>query len=136
MSQQLEPQQSRTRHWLGFVATGGVAFATDAAVLELLTRLFGLHPLLARPAAIGVAMIVAWIGHRTFTFAVKIRPTTSEFLRFAATASATALVNYSSFAAFILVHPDIPAFTALLASTAIATIFSYISMKYAVFNRR
>jgi hypothetical protein len=38
------PVMSPQRHWLGFVASGGIAFAVDAAILEVGVRVFALSP--------------------------------------------------------------------------------------------
>jgi hypothetical protein len=59
--------QHPVRHGLGFLASGGTAFAVDALVLELLTVLLGVHPIAARLVAISLAMIAGWLMHRTFT---------------------------------------------------------------------
>jgi putative flippase GtrA len=118
------------------LATGAIAFAVDATVLELGVRVLGLPALGARLLAISIAMVVAWLAHRTWTFAVASRPDLREFARYASAASTTALLNYACFAALLLALPAIPRLAALVAASIVATIFSYVSMRYGVFRRR
>ena len=63
--------QHPVRHGLAFLVSGGTAFLVDALVLTLLTAVVGLHPILARVAAIALAMVAGWLMHRTFTFRVR-----------------------------------------------------------------
>lgn len=126
---------SPARHWGGFLAGGGIAFAVDAGMLEFGSRVLGLQPLVARPLAIATAMVAAWIVHRTVTFAVTTRPTVDELLRYMAAAWTTAAINYALFAAILVVRPSTTPFAALFAASVVATIFSYASMRYGVFRR-
>ena len=126
---------SATRHFGGFAIGGGLAFAVDAGVLELGIRVLGLPPLVARPLAIATAMVAAWLVHRNLTFALTARPTIRELLRYMAAAWTTAAINYALFAAILVVWPSTLPFAALFAASVVATIFSYISMRYGVFRR-
>ena len=126
---------TRARHLGGFVLSGLLAFSVDAVVLEAGIRLLGLDPRVARLAAIAVAMVAAWLAHRRLTFAVPNRPSLGELARYAAAASSAAVINYLVFAAALSLWPALPAFAALVASTGAATIFSYIALRYAVFQR-
>ena len=126
---------SATRHYGGFVIGGALAFAVDAGVLELGIRTLGLQPLVARPLAIATAMVAAWLVHRTVTFALQTRPTVGELLRYMTAAWTTAAINYALFAVILVARPTTPPFAALFAASIIATGFSYLSMRYAVFRR-
>ena len=126
---------SATRHYGGFAVGGALAFAVDAGMLELGVRVLGLQPLIARPLAIATAMVAAWLVHRTVTFALIARPTIGELLRYMAAAWTTAAINYALFAAILIVRPTTLPFAALFAASVVATIFSYVSMRYAVFRR-
>ena len=75
------------RHWLAFAASGGIAFAIDAVVLESLTLFAGFSPFSARLIAIAAAMLGGWLAHRTWTFRVAAKPSLAEFGRYAAVAS-------------------------------------------------
>lgn len=122
-------------HGLGFAFSGALAFLVDAAVLKLLTMGFGLHPMVARLAAISAAMVTAWLAHRRFTFRLAIPPTFGEFLRYAAVGWAAAGINYGVFAAIVLARPGIEPLYALLASSLVAMVFSYIGMRFAAFRQ-
>ena len=90
---------------LGFLVSGGIAFAVDALVLQLLTAGLGVHPIAARLVAISLAMIAGWLMHRTFTFAVTTPPSVAEFLRYAGVAWTAAAINYGVFVLIALGAP-------------------------------
>ena len=94
--------QHPVRHGLAFLVSGGTAFIVDALVLKLLTAVLGLHPIVARLAAISLAMVAGWLMHRTFTFAVTAPPSLPEFLRYAGVAWTAAAVNYGLFVLIVL----------------------------------
>jgi putative flippase GtrA len=125
----------RARHWLGFLFSGVLAFTVDWLCMEAGVRLLGLPPLVARLAGVACAMVVAWLAHRTLTFALTMTPSIGEFARYVAAASTTAMINYSVFALLIIIRPVTSRFAALVIASIIATIFSYLSMRYAVFRR-
>jgi putative flippase GtrA len=122
-------------HWLGFLVSGSAAFATDAAVLVLLTGRLGVPALIARIAAIGTAMVVGWLCHRRLTFAVAARPSLAEFLRYAGLAWAAAALNYVVFALIVLVLPAVPPLVAMAVSSILAMVASYLGMRYGVFRK-
>lgn len=122
------------RHWAGFVAAGLIALGVDATALELLTRGLGLEPLLARIGAIPVAMIAGWLAHRRLTFNVRRRPSFLEFLAYAGVAWLSAGVNYSVFAAIILLRPGTAPFLALVGASLVAMFVSYLGMRFGVFQ--
>ncbi len=127
--------QNVLNHGLGFVFSGALAFLVDAAVLKLLTLGLGLHPVVARLAAISAAMVTAWLAHRRFTFRMATPPTFPEFLRYAAVGWAAATINYGVFAAIILARPGLEPLYALLASSLVAMVFSYLGMRFAAFRQ-
>lgn len=128
--------QHPIRHGLGFLVSGGTAFAVDALVLELLTALLGLHPIAARLVAISLAMVAGWLMHRTLTFAVPTPPSAIEFLRYAGVAWTAAAVNYGLFVAIVLARPGTEPLVALVVSSAAAMIFAYVGMRFAAFRQR
>lgn len=127
--------QHPLRHGLAFLVSGGVAFAVDALVLELLTRGAGVPPILARLAAIALAMVAGWLMHRTFTFLVEAPPSVAEFLRYAGVAWSAAAINYGVFVLIVLVWPAVAPLAALVLSSAVAMLFSYLGMRFAAFRR-
>jgi len=128
--------QHPVRHGLAFLVSGGTAFIVDALVLELLTSVLGLHPIVARLAAIALAMVAGWLMHRTFTFRVTARPSLPEFLRYAGVAWTAAAVNYGLFVLIVLAYPAIEPLVALVISSAVAMVFAYLGLRFAAFRQR
>jgi putative flippase GtrA len=122
------------RHWGGFLFSGGTAFIIDAALTTGLIRFASFNPFGARLIAILVAMVAAWLLHRRITFNVRSAPNRREFGRFAAVAWSANALNYVAYAAILLVRPATFAFLALLASTILATFFSYAGFRLGVFR--
>ena len=127
--------QHPIRHGLGFLVSGGTAFAVDALVLWLLTTLLGFTPIAARLVAISLAMVAGWLMHRTFTFAVPTPPSVAEFLRYAGVAWTAAALNYGVFVLVILARPHTQPLAALVVSSAAAMVFAYLGMRFAAFRR-
>ena len=136
-SKHLAPDgQHPVRHWLAFLASGGTAFAADAAVLELLTSVLGVNPIGARPVAISLAMVAGWLMHRTFTFAVPGPPSAAEFIRYASVAWTASALNYVAFVAILLVLPATQPLAALVVSSVVAMAFAYLGMRFGAFRRQ
>jgi putative flippase GtrA len=127
--------QHPLRHGMGFLISGGTAFAVDALVLELLTLLLGINPIAARLVAISLAMVAGWLMHRTFTFAVPTPPSAAEFLRYAGVAWTAAAVNYAAFVLIVLRRPQTEPLVALVVSSAVAMIVAYFGMRFGAFRR-
>jgi putative flippase GtrA len=123
------------RHVGGFVASGAMAFTTDAAILALLTKGLGTDPFLARLVAIAVAIIAGWLSHRRLTFAVSQRPSFGEFLSFAAVAWTSAAINYAVYAAVLLRRPETEPLVAMVVASLVAMIASYAGMRLGVFGK-
>jgi putative flippase GtrA len=128
--------QHPVRHGLGFLVSGGTAFAVDALVLQLLTALLGVHAIAARLVAISLAMVVGWLMHRTLTFAVPTPPSVAEFLRYAGIAWMAAALNYALFVAIVVARPDTAPLVALVVSSIAAMTFAYLGMRFAAFRQR
>ncbi len=103
-------------------------------MLKGLTVLVGLHPIVARLFAISLAMLVGWLAHRTFTFALRAPPSLAEFLRYAAVGWTVAAVNYGLFVLMLVLWPTSEPLAALLVSSLAATLFAYLGMRYAAFR--
>lgn len=119
----------------GFVASGILAFSTDAAVLFLLTRLLGVDPFSARVVAIALAIIVAYFAHRRLTFKVSEAPTFAQFLKFASVGAGVSVLNYLIYAALLLAFATITPLLALTIASAIAMVASYLGYRYGVFQK-
>ena len=79
--------------------------------------------------------MVAWLLHRQLTFAVSVPPSFREFARFASVAMTANLINYGIYALILLVRPDTPPLLALVLSTAVAMVVSYLGFRLRVFRR-
>ncbi|MBI1170604.1 GtrA family protein [bacterium] len=134
MAEEGAPRRSGLAHWLGFLISGGAAFATDAAVLEALIRLTHWSPLVCRLIAIPSAMLVGWQMHRRFTFAVRTPATLREFLTFATVGWSASAVNYGIFAGLLLLFPGLAPVVALTLSSAVAMVWSYLGYRFHVFR--
>lgn len=122
------------RQGLGFLASGLLATATDAAMLMLLTRGGGLDPFSARAIAIAVAMVMAFFAHRRLSFAVATPVTWREFAKFVSVASTAAGVNYAVYSAFLVLRPTTEPVMALIGATAVAMGVTYIGLRFGVFR--
>lgn len=120
------------RHYGGFLLAGLLALATDATILEALGHA-GLHPLLARPVAIAIAMFVSFLVNRSITFAMPGRPSLREYARFAAVSWSAQAVNYAIFGAILIARPATPPLIALILASLVAMFVSYFGFRYGVF---
>ena len=124
---------SGSRHWGGFILSGGTAFVVDAGITTLLVH-FGLDRFIARLIGIGVAMVVAWLMHRRVTFAMDAAASWSEFLRFATVAASANALNFVVYSLLLVVFPGLPIIVAIVIATAIATVCSYLGFRLGVFR--
>jgi putative flippase GtrA len=122
------------QHGAGFLASGILALGVDMGTLALLTRVAGVPAIIARPVGIAVAMVVAWLCNRRWTFAVSGPPTLTEFTRYAAVAWGAAAVNYAIYAGILLLVSVVPPEGALVLSSAAAMVVSYLGMRFGVFR--
>jgi putative flippase GtrA len=67
-----------------FGAVGGIAFAVDLGLFQLLYATVGVNPVAAKLLATGISMTVAFVGHRFWSFSHRARTgLRRESLRFA-----------------------------------------------------
>lgn len=123
------------RHGAGFIASGAIAFTTDAVILAGLTRVAGLDPFTSRLIAIACAMIAGFFAHRRLTFAVQTPATLTEFSKFLGVAATASTVNYAIYAGILLVRPNTEPVLALLAATAVAMGVTYVGLRFGVFRK-
>ncbi len=129
------PLNPRLRHWIGFFGSGSLAFAVDYGVLQALMFATPIGVLAARVISISVAMVVGWLCHRTFTFAVAERPSVAEFVRYFGVAWTAAALNYAVFALVMLLRPVTDTLVAIVLAGAVAMVASYLGMRFGAFNR-
>ena len=123
------------RHWGGFFVSGGTAFLADAAITGSLIHFGGVDPFSSRFVAIACAMVLAWLLHRRLTFGVAAPPSFGEFGRFVSVAITANLINYGVYALILLTRPSVPPLRALVLSTAVAMVVSYLGFRLRVFPR-
>lgn len=123
------------RHGLAFLCAGGMGFCADSAILLTLEYGLGLSPFIARIFSILGAAVVAWLAHRTLSFGVKVAPTLKEFLQFLVLGATTSTINYLVFSFLLWVGWVEKSFLALVASSLVAMVFSYLGMRFGVFRK-
>jgi putative flippase GtrA len=123
------------RHWGGFIFSGLTAFVVDMAVTWVLVANLGVDRFTARLIGILVATVVAWLMHRRITFNVASPPSLSEFVRFFAVASGANAANYVVYAAILLLVPATPLPVAIVISSGVAALLSYLGFRFGVFRR-
>jgi putative flippase GtrA len=123
------------RHWLGFGASGTIAFVTDATVLKLLQLYAGMPPSAARVLSIGVASVAGWLAHRRLTFNMPTPPSVQEFIRYAGVAWGAAAFNYAVFVAILWSRPTLEPVIAIAIASIAAMVVAYLGMRFAAFRR-
>jgi putative flippase GtrA len=123
------------RHYGGFLLAGLSALATDAAVLTMLTRWFGISPFIARLFGIALAMVVSWLINRTITFSAATPPTLVEFSKFAGVSVTSQIVNYAVFAGLLLAIPALLPELALFFACFVSMFVSYAGFRFGVFGQ-
>ena len=123
------------QHTAGFLASGVIALTVDLGITSILVRGFGISAFVARPPAIGFAIVVAWLCHRRLTFALQTPPTFAEFAKYATVASSAAGINYAIYAALLLIMPTLATEIALFAASICSLGVSYLGMRFGVFSK-
>jgi putative flippase GtrA len=124
------------RHWLGFGASGAIAFVTDVTMLKLIVYLTPLPVNAARLISIAIAMVAGWLAHRRLTFNVQTAPSVQEFLRYAGVAWFAAAINYAVFVTILWFRPSLEPIIAAALSAGVAMVVAYLGMKFAAFRPR
>lgn len=116
-----------------FALVGGLGFLVDLGLTLLLIR-FGLDAFVSRIIAIAFAMLTTWRLNRALTFGASTTSQSSEGLRYFSVAVAVAMVNYSIYAALLVIVPAIPPGLAIMAAVGVATILSFIGYRRFAFK--
>jgi putative flippase GtrA len=101
------------------VLTAGVDFGLLSAGVALGASYYG-----ARVISVAVAMVAAWWLNRSLTFASDQPPSWREFLHYAGTAAAGALINYAIYS--VLIYLGLPLWLAFCAGTGVAAVFNFL----------
>lgn len=87
--------------FLRFCVAGTVGFVIDAGILQMLVVGAEANPYAARVVSFVAAASATWLINRRYTFAVKHKPTQSEWRRYVSFMLLGAMVNYGVFSACI-----------------------------------
>jgi putative flippase GtrA len=117
-----------------FVLAGGAGFATDAAVLYLLTGPAGVNPFLARLVSFAAAVCMTWAINRRVTFGPSERSLAGEGARYGIVAVAVGLFNYLAYAGLLLAFPGLHPVGALAIASLAAMILSFLGYSRFVFG--
>lgn len=123
------------RHVIAFGVCGLLATATDILIYEFIHQVMQQIPVVARLLSVAMAMTVGWLAHRRFTFQIRTAPKLREFLSYVGVAWIAIGVNYLIFLAIIFVYPALPDSLAIVLSSAVAMVVSYVGMRFGVFGK-
>ncbi len=114
--------------FLRFLLVGGLAFALDAGLLELLVT-SGSPPLTARILSIALALQCSYVLHARFTYRPRSRLNVRSWAQFMASNLIGAALNYGVFAVALmgaaLQPPSANRLVAVIAGTAAGLVFNH-----------
>lgn len=117
-----------------FGLVGGLGFIVDAGLTVTLIAA-GLDPFSARIFAIALAMLVTWRLNRAITFGDSGTSQHSEGLRYGSIAMIAASLNYATYAALLLLVPEIWPVMAVALATSLSMLVSYIGYSRFAFRQ-
>ncbi len=126
---------SNLKHGAGFITSGLIATATDAAVLATLTRGLEVDPYSARVAAIAVAMVAGFFAHRRLSFGVTEAATFAQFGKFVSVAASVSIINYAIYVGVLLYQPGTEPLFAFALATVFSIAASYFGLRFGVFRK-
>jgi len=126
------------QQFLKFCIVGGIGFVVDAGSLSILTREFGLGPVIGRVLSQFVfGMTTTFLLNRSLTFRDKRGDSIlSQYLRFALANGVGNLINFGTHAllvANVAFFHRIPEM-GIVVGTAFGLVFNFIGSKYFVFR--
>ncbi|HSR66855.1 MAG TPA: GtrA family protein [Acidobacteriota bacterium] len=139
MSARAEGEGRLIHRLLKFYSVGFVGIGVQAGMLALLTRVLGLHYLIAVALAVECTILHNFIWHQEWTFRQRRRPGASflvRFLRFNLSAGASALLGNLLVTALLVEVFALPVLPANLAAIAACSVFNYLASDLWVFRRR
>jgi putative flippase GtrA len=119
-----------------FIVVGSIGFMLDAGTTEGLVA-GGLHPLVARVAAVAIAVPATFLLNRRFTFPsrAKGQDRLMEFGRYIVANGAALGVNYGVFALILAIAPATRPALAVAVGSLVAMIVSLVGYGRFVFRR-
>lgn len=119
--------------FLRFCCIGGIGFVIDSCLTYGLV-LMGMDSFAARIPAIITALTVCYHLHHGFTFRKKGPAPWSGWYKFAITNGVGSLINYTAYAAVLLLWSEVPLIIPLVAGSAAAMVANYIMSVCYVFR--
>jgi putative flippase GtrA len=121
--------------FLRFCVIGTIGFLVDVLIVGALWTWSPLDPFSARLISIGAALTVTWMLNRLFAFGPSSRPVAVEGARYGGVGFLSAAVNYTTYAALLVLAPCMPFIMILVLASAVALIFSFVGYSRLVFDR-
>lgn len=122
-----------------FAVVGSIGFAIDGGVMQLLTSLAGVSPLIARAVSFPLALSVTWTLNRIWTFETgRLRPPGPQYRRYLAVQIAGFAINYAIFAALVTAGAPWRGYPllALMVGALTSMLFTYVMSRAHVFSAR
>jgi putative flippase GtrA len=132
-------QGKTIKEFLKFSLVGGVAFASDAAVLQMMLNTFEIGPLIARIPSATVAIIITWLFNRSYTFSsTKNSEVVKSFLAHLSATSIGFSINIGLYTLLLIVfeYRNIHPLVALSIASAIGLFINFLLAKYWVFKEK
>ena len=127
------------QQFISFCFVGLVGIFVVNGTLSLLTRGFGMGPIVSRVISEFVfAMTATWLLNRTLTFRNRRKqPLWQEYLKFAAANGVGNLANLGTYTVLVKTMSFFAQFPemAVVAGTAVGLVFNFTGSKYFVFRR-
>lgn len=126
------------RQFLKFCVVGGIGFVVDTGSLSILTRGFGIGPVVGRIISqFGFGMTTTFLLNRSLTFRDKRGDSLlAQYLRFALANSVGNVLNFGTHALLVAnvgFFERVPEM-GIVVGTAIGLIFNFVGSKYFVFR--
>ena len=116
-----------------FLSVGVTGLAVHTGLFTLQFHVLGVNDKLAWWIALLIATTVTWTLNRKLTFEPSGRGQTAEIVRYALVTAVAQGVSYSVFLSLGSMAPHLPRAIALIAGSAVATLFSYTGQRFFTF---
>lgn len=120
---------------IGFILVGAMGFVVDAAVLTVLSQVFGLNLYVSRLFSFVVACLATWLLNRAFVFA-STSDRKREYGRYFVVQSGGALLNLGVFSVLVALLPPLQKLPVvpLAIASAVALFFNFAGSRLWVFR--
>lgn len=122
---------------LWFLVVGSIGFIIDGGGLFILTSFFDWSPIYARVISMPLAIIATFVLNRSLTFKDKSKALGRSFATYVTANAVSQGINFGLYTALVLSVSslyEVP-MIALVMSSAVAMVFSFLLSKYWVFKK-